>query len=178
VSAPPGDHEAPPGAITLDELITALQRCRDEPGVDGSTLVRVAPEFGGTQDALFASGAAVTYPAGDGWALCTPWVTVQYRREHDALLTQLAGVDRSLYSALRRNGYTVRRLERLSPDPKSRESWHDLADLERVGQIRLLKLVNFFRRHGLEFGWFAAFDEVSADWFMLRDREREPPVAG
>lgn len=186
--SPPEQHSPPPGAVPLDTLIKALQACRAEPGVSGGTPVRIVPEFGSSEvgpgDALFASGAAVTYPAGSGWADYQPWVVVEYRREHlgelvpdeasETLLDELAALDRALVNALRRDGYTVARLQGLKSGPRDQPSWYDLEELPNVGPVRLLLLVNFFRKRGIEFEWFAAFDEVTATWKQLKGRDRVP----
>ena len=75
------DNATPPaGAIPLGQLIETLMACLDEAGVSEQTLVRVEPEFGRPDEALFTSGAGVTYPAGSGWASYAPFVTIEYRK--------------------------------------------------------------------------------------------------
>lgn len=183
--SPQEQRKPPPGALTLDQLIEALQRCRAEPGVSGRTPARIAPEFGAEMspdDILFASGVTVAYLAGSTWA---GWVTVQYRREHfgqlvpdeatEPLMEALASMDRALANALRRDGYTIGQLRELKPGPRDQPSWYDLEELPNIGPVRLLRLVNFFRHRGIEFGWFAAFDEISASWTALQGRDRVQP---
>jgi hypothetical protein len=53
--------------------------------------------------------------------------------------------------------------------------WIDLLDIENMGPVRLLSLVNFIRDRGIELPWFVKFDELSENWVALKGRSRTPP---
>lgn len=175
----------PPGAVALGRLIDILMGCLDEPGVDEMTPVRVEPEFGRAAGALFASGASITFPAGDGQADCRPWVAIEWRSApppgqvtDGSMRSGLGKLDPVLCNALARNDYDVARLRGLGTDYCGTEVWHDLHDIPNIGPARLLNLVNFFREAGVELPWFADFDRFTAPWQALSGRHRASPPPG
>jgi hypothetical protein len=55
--------------------------------------------------------------------------------------------------------------------------WADLInDIPNVGPRRMLELVNFLRSVKVELPWFTDFDIWSANWVVLKEYRREPPV--
>lgn len=83
-----------------------------------------------------------------------------------------------LLGALLRGGHTTESLRGLSATYLRSPSWHGLLELQGVGPVRMLRLVNAARERGSEFRWFAWFDRVSARWAALDGHHRIPSRLG
>jgi hypothetical protein len=94
--------------------------------------------------------------------------------------------DPVMANALARYGLDLPHLRRLGTEPvtsvrfgreETWRSWLDLLEMRNVGPKRVLHLVNFLRRNGIELPWFRTFDADTADWKTLRGCPRYTPIA-